>query len=313
MTRTFAALGLAAALATSAHAAPTLRASALVENDVVTVGDLIDDAGGLAAAPLFRAPDLGQTGDVPATAVIEAARRAGLAGIAPSSLASVAVTRASRDVPVSEIQALLTARAATEYGADVDAIELAIDDARPLRLEASARGAVTVGRFVADRSSGRFEAVLEVAGRPAGGPPLRIAGEAVETVEAATLARALARGDILSASDVRTERLPKARNADVSAPADVLGMALRRPMREGQPLRAADLTRPQHVERGAFVTLIYSGEGVTLSLKAKALAAGAAGDVVPVQNIQSKRVVNGVVTGPSEVTVSAAPTTIVRR
>ncbi|MFJ5488451.1 flagellar basal body P-ring formation chaperone FlgA, partial [Hansschlegelia beijingensis] len=83
--------------------------------------------------------------------------------------------------------------------------------------------------------------------------------------------------------------------------------------REGQALREADLMRPQHVQRGGFITLVYAADGLSLSLKAKALAAGAAGDVIAVQNLQSKRVVNGVVTGPSEVTVTAPTTTVARR
>ncbi|MFD1333184.1 flagellar basal body P-ring formation chaperone FlgA, partial [Methylopila musalis] len=118
---------------------------------------------------------------------------------------------------------------------------------------------------------------------------------------------------VLREADLTLERRAKAQAGEGVDLAAARGMALRRPMREGQALRAPDLIRPQHVERGGFVTLVYGLGGMSLSLKAKALQSGAQGDLVAVQNIQSKRTVTGVVTGPSEVTVSAAPTAVARR
>lgn len=306
-----AAVLLAAMPPVPAQAGATLRASALVSGAIVTAGDLIDGAGDKASVALFRAPDPGQTGMVPAASVIEAARRAGVGDVV-SSVSEIAVTRAGREITSATIEGLITTRAATEYGVDVDAVEVALDDAGPVRLDAAAKGAVSLGGFALDPKTGRFDATLEVAGWAAGAP-VRVTGQAVETIETAVLTRSFDRGAVIAAADVRTERRPKAQNADSAAPEDVVGMALRRPVREGQALRSADLTRPQHVERGGFVTLIYVSEGVSLSLRAKALAAGSAGDIIPVQNIQSKRVVNGVVTGPSEVTVSAPVAAVARR
>jgi flagellar basal body P-ring formation protein FlgA len=295
-----------------ATAAPTLRAEALVTGEIVTVGDLIEGADGLEGVALFRAPDPGQTGPVSAAVAIAAARRAGVAEVEAGEVSQIFVTRASREVTRAEIEGAITAKAATEYGADVEAIEVALDgEVASTHLDAAATGPLEVQRFAADPRSGRFEATLAVAGRAA--RAIRVAGSAVETVEVVTLSRPLARGEIVSAADIRTDRRPKAQAHDAVAPADAAGLAARRPIREGQPLRAGDLMRPQHVERGGFVTLIYAGAGLSLSLKAKALAAGAAGDVISVQNLQSKRVVNGVVTGPSEVTVTSAPTALARR
>ncbi len=41
------------------------------------IGDLIEHAGIIAKVPIFRAPDLGSTGTVPAEAVVEAVRQYG--------------------------------------------------------------------------------------------------------------------------------------------------------------------------------------------------------------------------------------------
>lgn len=301
------------AFAAPAHAGPTLRHEAVVSRDVVTVGDLIDGADGLEGVALFRAPDPGQTGPVSAAVAIAAARRAGVQGVEAGDVREVFVTRASREITPAELEGAIIARAATELGSDVDAIEVRLDAGDAIHVDAAEKGAIEVVRYFGDPRSGRFEAAVELAGRRRGEKPIRVTGSAVETIEVATLSRSLERGEIVAAADLRKERRPKSQAADAAVPAEIVGLAARRSLREGQPLRSADLMRPQHVERGGFVTLIYASSGISLSLKAKALSAGAQGDVISVQNVQSKRVVTGVVTGPSEVTVTAAPTTIARR
>lgn len=314
MTRLLGALALLPLLASPSFAQPTLRAEALVSGELVTVGDLIDGAHGLEGVALFRAPDPGQTGPLPAAAAIAAARQAGVRDVSANGVREVFVTRASREVTRNEIAGAITARAATDYGCDVDAVETTLDaSVASVHLDAGFVGALSVTRFAIDPKTGRFDATIEVAGAPRGSTPIRATGAAVETAEVATLSRPFARGEIVSAAEVKTDRRPKVQAQDAIRPAEVAGLAAKRALREDQPLRSGDLMRPQHVERGAFVTLVYATSGVSLSLKAKALGAGAAGDLVAVQNLQSKRVVNGVVTGPSEVTVTAAPTALARR
>lgn len=314
MIRFLSALALLPVLAAPALAEPTLRAEALVSGEVVTVGDLIDGAHGLEGVALFRAPDPGQTGPLPAAAAIAAARRAGVRDVVANGVREVFVTRTSREVTRVHLAGAITARAATEYGCDVDAIETTLDpEIADAHLDAALTGALQVTRFALDPKTGRFDAGVEIAGAPRGQNAIRVTGQAVETVEVATLSRPFARGEIVSAAEVRPDRRPKTQALDALRPSEVAGLAAKRALREDQPLRSGDLMRPQHVERGAFVTLVYATSGVSLSLKAKALAAGAAGDLVAVQNLQSKRVVNGVVTGPSEVTVTAAPTAVARR
>jgi len=64
----------------AAPAGPALRRAATVTGDIVRIGDLVDNAGAVAEVAIFRAPDLGQTGSVPAARVREliSCRPAGL-------------------------------------------------------------------------------------------------------------------------------------------------------------------------------------------------------------------------------------------
>src|ERR1043165_3745558 len=94
------ALGAAPALG---QTGPRLKAQAIVASDVVRIGDLVENAGVAANTPVFRAPDLGQTGAVPARAVIDAVRPYGLIAIDTRGLSEVAVTHASRTIAFEDI------------------------------------------------------------------------------------------------------------------------------------------------------------------------------------------------------------------
>jgi flagellar basal body P-ring formation protein FlgA len=84
----------------------------------------------------------------------------------------------------------------------------------------------------------------------------------------------------------------------------VIGFAARSSLQAGRPLRAADLMKPELVQRNESVTLVYEVPGVMLTVRGKAVEGGAEGDVISVLNEQSKRTVQGLVVGPGRVVVS---------
>ncbi|MES1155177.1 MAG: flagellar basal body P-ring formation chaperone FlgA, partial [Pseudorhodoplanes sp.] len=83
-----------------------------------------------------------------------------------------------------------------------------------------------------------------------------------------------------------------------------VGMAAGQPLRAGQNLRRADLKKPELVSRGEPVTLFFQSPGISLTVRGTAMEPGTEGDVINVTNTQSKRQIQGVVTGPGQVTVS---------
>src|SRR5665647_1840544 len=97
------AIAVLVALSAASNAAdaprPVLKSDALVTGGIVRVGDLVDNAGIIANVAIFRAPDLGLTGVVPADAVVEAVRTHGLVGLDTNGISEVTVARASREIP----------------------------------------------------------------------------------------------------------------------------------------------------------------------------------------------------------------------
>jgi flagella basal body P-ring formation protein FlgA len=307
---------LAPATAQVATSVPTLRHEATVTGDVVRIGDLVDNAGASADIAIFRAPDLGQTGGVRADKVADALKRNGVFDLDTRGIAEVSVTRASRTIEVPEIESRIARALAPRYklGA-VENVTIAFDrEVRPIQMDPSSRADLRVVRMHYEAGARRFDVTFEVTGASSDRPAyLRYTGSAYESVEAAVLRNPINRGETIKESDITVERRARA-DIGGAAPAtasEVVGMAAKRALRAGDPVRAADLARPELVQRNENVTLVFETPGLVLSLRGKAVESGTLGDTVSVLNIQSKRTVQGTVTGPGRITVTSMAPRIV--
>ncbi|HZP74792.1 MAG TPA: flagellar basal body P-ring formation chaperone FlgA [Pseudolabrys sp.] len=289
-----------ASIATPAH--PVLKRQAFVTGDIVRIGDLIDNAGIVADDPIFRAPDPGETGAVPAARVAEAVRSHAIIGLDTGGVTEVKVTRLSRPVAASDIQARIVQALAGRYRVG-PAAELYIvfdRELTTLHVDPSASDP-SVTRLAYDPRSGRFDVLLDASGQA-----LRFTGTALPGVDSVVLTRPIGRGELLKASDLVVQRRPKAEvSPEVVRSLDLaVGFAMRRSLATGQVLAKTDLTKPDLVTRDTDVTLVYQVPGITLTMRGKALESGAEGDTVNVLNAQSKRTVQGTVAGPGRVVVA---------
>jgi flagella basal body P-ring formation protein FlgA len=307
--RTALAASLLALGVSSAFAQTPMRMknAVTVSSDIVRVGDLIENAGLAASTPIFRAPDLGQTGAVSVRAVLDAARAHGLFAIDVRGISEVAVPRASRTIATGDIEGLIVRGLVTRYNlGKPENLKVVFErEVRPINLETSITADLSLARMNYDPASRRFDVTFELAS--GGRLQWRYTGTAVETVEVAVAQRVFARGDVIREGDLTIERRPKSEltNEPVAAPADVAGMAARRAIRAGQAIRAADLAKPELVQKGDMVTLHYEVPGIVISMRGKATDSGAAGDVVGVLNVATKRTIQGIVIAPGRVSVLA--------
>jgi flagella basal body P-ring formation protein FlgA len=307
------AAGIAAALAQQGSdgiASPVLHANVTVANDLVRIGDLIDNAGSFAQIAVYRAPDLGTTGTIPTAQVLTALRAHQVIGVDTRNIREVTVTRLARTVESKAIELAVTQALQHHNGlGDAGNLTLTFDrDVQDLRLDAANSGAMQVAAARFEPRSGRFDVTFEIVNEVTGSPTrLRFTGMAVETVDAAVLTRNVDRSDLLKSADIVIERRTKAEiGNDAASREQSLGMQMRRPLRAGQPLRTADLVKPDLVQRDQSVTVIYESPGLYLTTRGKALDSGTEGDVVTVLNPQSKRTVTGVVSGRGQVTIQVA-------
>jgi flagella basal body P-ring formation protein FlgA len=288
-------------------AAPVLRANVQVSGDLVRIGDVIDNAGSAGQIAIYRAPDLGTTGSLPVAQVLNTLRAHHVIGVDTRDLKEISVTRLARTLEGKDIE-LQVARALERRNGLGDAANLSLTfdrDPGDVRLDAGFTGGMqpTIARY--DNRNGRFDVTFEIANENGAAAKLRFTGTAIETVEAAVLARTIERNEIVKSSDVVVERRPKAEvGADAAARDRAVGMQARRQLRAGQAIRAADLAKPDLVQRDQNVTLIYEAPGIYLTMRGKALDNGTEGDVVNVMNLQSKRMLSGTVIGRGQVSIT---------
>jgi flagellar basal body P-ring formation protein FlgA len=291
-------------------AGPALRREVIVTGELVRIGDLVENAGAVAEVAIFRAPDLGQTGGVSARRIAEAVRAHHIIGLDTRGIDQVAVTRASRAVTAKDIEARLLRALTVQHGlADAKDLGIAFDhEVRTLYVEPDATADLTIARLNYDPRSRRFDAALELPGAAAARrAPLRLTGMLTETFEAVVPVRALAQGEALKASDLAIERRPKGEltSATVTAVTQAVGLAAKRALPAGKVIRQTDLIKPELVSRNESVTIVFEAPGILLTVRGKALEAGAQGDLINVLNVQSKRTVQATVVGPGRVAVNA--------
>jgi flagellar basal body P-ring formation protein FlgA len=258
-------------------ARPKLKAEAVVDGDIVRVGDLVANAGIIADVPIFRAPDLGGTGTVPAEAVVEAVRSHALVGLDTGGLSEVTVTRTSRTIPAEDIERCVAHALSARFSLG-NAKDIALNydnELRALQVPPAARGEPRVSRITYDAYNGRFYAVVELPGGVSA--PLRLSGRAILTAEVAVMANPVARGAVIKESDVVFERRARAEieRDVVTDRAQAIGLAARNALEQGRPLRVAQLMKPEAVQRNDQVTIIYEVPGISLTVRGKAVEGGA--------------------------------------
>ena len=120
---------------------PSLKSEAIINGDIVRIGDLIENAGIVATVPIFRAPDLGYTGTVSADAVLEAVRKHALIGVNVGDVREVTVTRASRTIPADEIEDVIakSLSARHDLGSSKDIVVTFAREMRAIYVEPSAQ------------------------------------------------------------------------------------------------------------------------------------------------------------------------------
>ena len=120
------------------------------------------------------------------------------------------------------------------------------------------------------------------------------------------LARGVAAGEAIPAEALVTETRDAARiaGAALADPAQAVGQVARRTLPAGTVLSAADLAAPRLVRRGDQVALVSRRGGVEVRVAGRALGDAGENERVAVENLSSRRVLQGRVGPGGDVWVS---------
>ncbi len=118
---------------------------------------------------------------------------------------------------------------------------------------------------------------------------------------------ALVRDQVVSEESITLTKMPWSRlpsNAFLTSQSDLVGRALRRSVSRGGILYSGILKGRSAVKIGASVVLtVQSGPGVMIRSRAFAKEAGSVGDFIKVEQPETKKILQAVITGPNKVEV----------
>lgn len=120
------------------------------------------------------------------------------------------------------------------------------------------------------------------------------------------LTRGVAAGETLAAADIGRVKRDTARiaGAVLTTPTAAIGQVARRSLAAGSLLSATDLVAPRIVRRGDNVALVARRGGVEVRMAGRALGEAGQGERVSVENLSSRRVMQGVALPGGDVLVT---------
>lgn len=284
--------------------AAILRPITELHGPVIRLSDLFDELGSAVDRPLGTAPPPGGRLVVEAAQLGAIARQFSVDWKPASNADRTVLERPGRPLPrEAALAALRDALVAAGAGSDC---EVALDAFATPLVPVESDAAPLVTQLVYDTESGKFSAVLSVAGSGMDPVHLRIAGRADAMLMLPVAAGRLAAGTVLQVQDIRMGRVRAIalRNDVAEKPGEALGKELRHPVQPGQPLRRADLAPPALVLKGRNVQMTLETSGLTLIGQGQAMESGGFGEHVKVLNPTSRAMLDAEVTGVGQVRVS---------
>ena len=292
----------------STASAAELHTTTTVGGDVVTLGDLFDDAGNAASTIVAASPAPGTALQISVSRISLAARRNGLAWRNTTGLTHVTVTRSGIAVPDAEVSAAIAAAIAAKTPGLPSTSSLQVDftqGSAGVQVGEKDLPSVKVEQIAFNVRNGAFNAIVRAPAEDPTAPLRRVTGRAYPVTEVPVLTRDVAPGDVVRTSDVQWIKLPSARvsNNIVTSASGIVGMSPRYPVRTGEPLRASDLQPPVVVAKGSTVDMSFVTGALVLLARGRALESGAIGDTIDIVNPRSNRTIQGVIEGPNQVRI----------
>lgn len=290
-----------------------LRGDVTAKSDVLTLGDLVENAPtAFAGRALFRAPALGAIGTVQTRRIAEAINKLDLGPIESGGRVQIQVQRAARRIGAAEIETALKRALEAAHGLDAKLLAVRLDGEAQLLVPVDLDGQAQAFDVTYDPRSHRIAGLIVLGARQAS---LRVTGQALALREVAVLTRSIARGESLAATDIAIEKRPREALGSETLGAEALGagafgeangafgQVAQRALNAGAVLRNGDLAPPELVLRGESVTIVFETPGVSLSLTGIANESGRLGSTIAVLNPTSKKVLQAVVVAPGRVAV----------
>ncbi|MCW9033388.1 MAG: flagellar basal body P-ring formation chaperone FlgA [Alphaproteobacteria bacterium] len=306
-TLSFGLVGLVMTLASVAQVnSAVLNERIKVTDKYILLGDLFDNAGEKADKAVAYSPRPGKSTVFEARWLYKVARSYKLEWRPEDINVRAVVVRDSNVIYRAQVEEELL-NAILEQGAPKSSVVQINNRTLKIHVNADQAPSVEVEEIQYDKKSRRFTAIIAA---PAGDPSaqrFRVSGRTHAVQEIPVPAHRIRKGEIISENDIQwiKVRLDRLDSNTVVSLDQVLGMTPKRALREGVSFRVRDVQRPIAVTKRSLVTLILQTPLMTMTAKGKSLDNGAKGETIRVVNTKSKAIVEAVVIGPGQASVTS--------
>ncbi len=284
---------------------PILRTTVTIDTDTIRLGDIFENINPKQEhIVVASAPPPGRRIALDSSWLSSVARSAGVPWSPTTGYERVIVERAGILIKRNEIEARILETLIQHGLPPTSVIELAGSD---IQMYAPTQGSTEIGvrDVLFDQPTRQFTVTVEIPANTPNAQKLRVSGRAYPMAEVPIALRSINRGEVIDEGDFEWQSIRGdiSRQGYATAPDQVIGMAAKRGIKAGTPIRLLDLQPPVLVRKGGLVTIILKQGNMSLTAQGKSLDNGALGDTVRIVNSQSKRTIEATVDGPDRVSV----------
>ena len=302
-------LTVAATMATHGRAAEApvvLQRNVVVDGGVVRLSDIFAGIDQSRDVDLIYAPEPGRRTVLDYRWLARVARAYKLEWRPSSRLDRAVVERSSRLLDGKHVLERL-ATALTAEGVDPD-VAIALDGGPPrIYLPAGGADQLHLESLSLNRQRQRFSAVFTTEANAPGARRFTLSGRYHPMIQVPVLARPMRPGEVIGQRDVAWTSVRQGR-LDANAAtelAQILGQTPRRPLKAGRPIRMGQIQAPVLVAKGSLVTVTVRRPNMVLTAQGRAKEDGARGELIRIMNLNSKKTIEAVVSGPGRAAIVA--------
>lgn len=280
-----------------AHSA-TLKTDVVVSSNIITVGDIFDNAGAQASAIVTAAPPPGRPLVLDVMSLISVAKSNGLAWLPESDADHATITRAGDRFAADQISEALAQTLPPQAVSASGTTKVRLDNAAiELYAPTEEMASLDILNSSYDPSSKKVSAIVRLVNGQKILSEQSVSGRVITTTSLPVLTRAMHNEDVISATDIDWQDLEVSAGTEnfLYRAEDVIGKTPRRAVRAGVPLRTIDLVSPVAIKKGQTVTMMFVDGRLQITARGRALMDGAVGDNIRVVNLTSSRTIEGTI------------------
>lgn len=289
---------------TASALAVSLRHNAMVEGNVITLGDLFSGLDSKADKVLGPAPRPGQDMVLNARTLLRVAIAMDLPWRPSSNADQIVLTRAATVISPNDIHDRMRQEISLK-GIDGKFDVSISSGVSEIILPYGENATIDVESFKFDGAQNRFDAVIVAPSKSNQIVRERVTGTIHRLVDVPVLRSTMKNGSIIRHEDIDfvPMKATSLKHDMVLEVEELMNMTPRRLVVAGEPIKTQEIEPPQIVSRGELVTMIYKNGPLSLTAQGKALQNGAKGDMIRVVNANSSRTLEAKVTDIGEVAV----------